>query len=662
MNNIADLSINTIRALSMDAVQMANSGHPGAPMGLAAAAYGLWQDHLRHNPADPTWFNRDRFVLSNGHASMLLYSLLHLTGYEQMTMAQIRNFRQWGSVTPGHPEVHMTDGVEMTTGPLGQGISTAVGMAISEAQLNARFGDVIDHYTYVICSDGDLMEGVSAEASSIAGHLGLGKLICLYDDNNITIDGRTDLSFTEDVLKRYEAYGWHVVRLEDGNDVAAVSAAIVEAQGVTDRPSMISVPTVIGFGSPNKADHSSSHGSPLGDGEIEATKAQLGWPHSERFFVPNEVREHMDARNDGAVFQKNWEATLSRFEGSNPAEHAELVRRMRGDLPADWASALPTFPPDAKGMATRASGGKVIASLYARLPELTGGSADLAGSTKTLHSQFGEMQRGNYNAQNMHFGIREHAMAAIANGMTLHGGTRGFGATFLQFADYMRPALRIAALSHIPSLMVFTHDSIGLGEDGPTHQPVEHLASLRAIPNYWVFRPADANEVSACWKLAIERTGGPSALVLTRQDVPTIDAASLRQVGDASRGAYVVADSDGAPELIVLSTGSEVSVCIEAWRTLTDRGHRVRVVSMPCWELFDAQGAEWRETVLPAAVTKRLAVEAGVTQGWHRWIGTAGDAITIDGFGSSAPSEVLFEKYGFSPADVVQRAERLLAN
>lgn len=661
MPNVADLSVNTIRTLSMDAVQLANSGHPGAPMGLAATAYALWQDHLRHNPEDPHWFDRDRFILSNGHASMLLYSLLHLTGYEQMTMDQIRAFRQWDSVTPGHPEVHMTDGVEMTTGPLGQGISTAVGMAIAEAHLNARFDGVIDHYTYVICSDGDLMEGVSAEASSIAGHLGLGKLICLYDDNSITIDGATDIAFTEDVLARYEAYGWHVIRLTDGNDVQAISAAIVEGQEVRDKPTMISVPTVIGFGSPSKAGKSSSHGSPLGDDEITATKAQLGWEHDEHFFVPEEVREHMGAANDGGAFQAAWEHKLSEYEAKDPVKHAELLRRISGDLPGDWADALPVFEPSDKGMATRASGGKVVQALYAKLPELMGGSADLAGSTKTLHKEFGELQRDNYDAQNMHFGIREHAMAAIANGMTLHGGTRGFGATFLQFADYMRPALRIAALSDIPSLMVFTHDSIGLGEDGPTHQPVEHLAALRAIPNYWVFRPADANEVSACWKEAVERMDGPSALVLTRQDVPTIDRDGYRQIGDPSRGAYVIADAvSGEPELILLSTGSEVSLCLQAWQTLTEQGHQVRVVSMPCWELFEEQDAQWHEAVLPRAVHRRIGVEAGVSMGWHRWVGAYGDLITLDRFGASAPSEVLFEKFGFSTENVVSRALGLL--
>ncbi len=661
MTDLANLSINTIRTLSMDAVQKANSGHPGAPMGLAAAAYVMWQRHLSHNPADPEWFDRDRFVLSNGHASMLLYSLLHLTGYEQMTMEQIRNFRQWRSVTPGHPEVHITRGVETTTGPLGQGLSTAVGMAMAEAQLNARFDGVISHYTFGICSDGDLMEGVTHEACALAGHLGLGKLIFLYDDNNITIDGRTDISFTEDVLKRFEAYGWDVDQVDDGNDIEAIHEAIERAKLQSDKPTLISVKTIIGFGSPNKADSSSSHGSPLGDEEIARTKENLGWPYDEPFFVPDEVREHMDRSDAGARAQKDWEARLAEYQEKNPEKHAELVRRIRGELPEDWTSNFPTFEPSAKGMATRASGGKVVRAMYASLPELTGGSADLAGSTKTLHEEFGVMEKGAYDAQNIHWGVREHGMAAIVNGMCLHGGVRGFGATFLQFADYMRPALRIAALSHIPSLMVFTHDSIGLGEDGPTHQPVEHLASLRATPNYWVFRPADANEVAACWKLAIERRDGPSCLALTRQDVPTLDLSEHEQRGDASRGGYVIAEAPStSPNILLLATGSEVSLCLEAWERLVEAGHQPRVVSMPCWELFEAQDPAWREQVLPRAVRARVAVEAGVSFGWDRWIGPEGKSITIDKFGHSAPAEVVFEKYGFTVENVVEVALSLL--
>lgn len=658
-DSIAQLSINTIRTLSIDAVQKANSGHPGAPMGLAPAAYAIWQNHLRHAPTRLDWFNRDRFVLSNGHASMLLYSLLHLTGYESMTLDQIKNFRQWGSITPGHPEVHITEGVETTTGPLGQGLATAIGMALAEANLRDTYGDIVDHYTFGICSDGDLMEGVTSEASSLAGHLGLGKLIFLFDDNEITIDGRTDISFTEDVLKRYEAYGWHVARVEDGNDFEAIDAAIEEAKAETEKPSLISVRTTIGFGSPNKADSSDSHGSPLGPDEVTATKDNYGWDYPE-FHVPDEVRDHMDATERGDALAEAWEARFEQWRSDQPEKAAELERRISGELPDGWADGIPTFEPDAKGMATRASGGKVISYLMGQLPELAGGSADLAGSNKTLHTEYGLMQPGELDGQNIHFGVREHAMGAITNGMTLHGGFRGFGATFLVFADYMRPALRIAALSHVPSLTVFTHDSIGLGEDGPTHQPIEHLASLRAMPNYSVFRPGDANEVGECWRAAIERTDGPSALVLTRQNVPTIDREALKTRGDATRGGYILADCDGTPDIILIGTGSEVALCVEAREKLTEAGHAVRVVSLPCWDLFEAQSDDWRETVLPAGVTKRVAVEAAATFGWERWVGADGLVVGMTSFGHSAPAEVAFEKFGFTVDNVVRHANSLL--
>lgn len=657
--DLIDLSINTIRTLSMDAVQRANSGHPGAPMGLAAAAYVIWKRHLRHDPQVHNWPNRDRFILSNGHASMLLYSLLHLTGYPAMTLDEIKNFRQWQSNTPGHPEVGDTPGVEMTTGPLGQGLSTAVGMAIAEAQLNARFGPIIDHYTFGICSDGDLMEGVTSEASSLAGHLGLGKLIFLFDDNEITIDGRTDISFTEDVLARYRAYGWHVDRVEDGNDVESIDQAIEAAKSETTRPSLISIKTVIGYGSPSKADSSSSHGSPLGDEEIERTKEALGWESREAFFVPDEVRDHMDARATGESSRVAWEKALDEFSRAEPDAHAELTRRLSGELPQGWDHDLPDFNADSGALATRASGGKVIKSLMASLPELTGGSADLAGSNKTLHPEFGVIARDNYDGQNMHFGVREHAMGAITNGMTLHGGLRGFGATFLVFSDYMRPALRIAALSHIPSITVFTHDSIGLGEDGPTHQPIEHLAALRSIPNYWVMRPGDANEVRDCWQLAIQRTDGPSALVLTRQNVPTLDRDTLEMHGDATRGGYIVSDCDGVPDIILIGTGSEVSLCIEAQTLLHDEGLSTRVVSLPCWEAFEEQDETYQKRILPPEVTRRVAVEAACSMGWHRWVGDRGQIVGLDRFGASAPAEVLFEKFGFTPERVAECAKNL---
>lgn len=656
------LAVNTIRALAMDAVQQADSGHPGAPMGLAAAAYVIWQRHLRHAPQDPTWADRDRFVLSNGHASMLLYALLHLTGYEAMTLDQIKNFRQWGSLTPGHPEAELTPGVEVTTGPLGQGFATAVGLAIAEAQLNARFGAVIDHHTFGICSDGDLMEGVSHEAASLAGHLGLGKLIFLYDDNNITIDGGTDLSFSEDVTARFEAYGWHVLSVDDGNDLDVIDAAIQEARDERQRPSLIRVRTVIGFGSPAKAGKSSSHGSPLGLDEIKKTKQALGWSHEAPFTVPAEVRKHMDASKRGAALMQDWREQKAAFIAHNPERGAELERRLKRQLPQGWSDALPKFKPDAKGMATRASSGKVVEALFATLPELIGGSADLAGSNKTFFAKYGVFDRDTRDAQNIHFGVREHAMAAVANGLCLHGGARGFGATFLVFSDYMRPALRLAALMHQPSIMVFTHDSIGLGEDGPTHQPIEHLMALRTIPNYSVLRPADANEVAACWQLAIERTDGPSGLVLTRQDVPTFDRDALGSVGDATRGGYILAEANAAtPSVILIATGSEVAIAIDAREQLQAQGVPTRVVSLPCWELFQAQDAAWRELVLPASVTARVSIEAGATHGWERYIGYQGVAIGLDHFGASAPFEVLYERFGLTAKRLVETARGLIA-
>ncbi len=661
---LAQLSINTIRTLSMDAVQRANSGHPGAPMGLAPTAYVLWQNHLRHDPADPEWINRDRFILSNGHASMLLYSLLHLTGYESMTMEEIKNFRQWKSLTPGHPEAELTPGVETTTGPLGQGFATAVGMALAEAHLNASYGDIIDHFTFGICSDGDLMEGISHEAASLAGHLGLGKLIFLYDDNSITIDGRTDISFTEDTTRRFEAYGWQVLQVDDGNDIDAIDKAIEQAKAHTDRPTLISVKTIIGYGSPNKADTSSSHGSPLGEEEIRKTKEYLGWTADEPFFVPDEVRDHMTAtaRRRGEEWHSAWQSRFDAMKADRPDAHAELHRRIQGYLPPRWADDIPSFQPDEKGMATRASSGKVVNHLYGVLPELIGGSADLAGSNKTLHPEHGVIAAGEFAGQNIHFGVREHAMAAVANGLCLHGAARGFGATFLVFSDYMRPALRLAALMHQPSLMVFTHDSIGLGEDGPTHQPIEHLMSLRAMPNYFVFRPADANEVRECWKLAIERTDGPSGLVLTRQNVPTLERRGLGGFGRSDQGAYILADNSGddLPELILIATGSEVSLALDAWHQLGEDGHKVRLVSMPCWDLFEVQDVSYRDRVLPPSVKKRISIEAGSIFGWERWIGLEGRAIGMNSFGASAPYEELYEQFGITTDHVVATARELL--
>ncbi|MFW5967154.1 MAG: transketolase [Persicimonas sp.] len=659
---IEQLTIDTIRTLAMDAVQKAESGHPGAPMGLAPAAYVLWHNHLRHNPKNPQWPNRDRFVLSNGHASMLLYAMLHLSGYEQMTLDQIKNFRQWGSVTPGHPENFETEGVEMTTGPLGQGFGTAVGMALSEAQLNERFDGLIDHFTYVFCSDGDLMEGISHEAASLAGHLGLGKLVYVFDDNEITIDGGTDLTFTEDVAGRFESYGWHVQKVEDGTDLEAIDEAIEAAKQVDDKPSIIALRTVIGHGSPNKAGKSASHGAPLGVDEVERTKEALGWPYDEPFYVPDEVRAHMsEAVDRGHNLESEWSDKLESYANKAPEKYAELTRRLSGELPDGWNVDLPEFEPDESGMATRKASGAVIEELYERLPELTGGSADLAGSNKTLFEEYGVVEEGHYDAQNIHFGVREHAMCAIANGMNLHGGTRGFCATFLIFSDYMRPSLRLAALMGTPTIGVFTHDSIGLGEDGPTHQPIEHLASLRAMPNMTVLRPGDANEVRECWELALENRTGPSAMALTRQSVPTLDRDALGARGDATRGGYIVADCDGEPELILLASGSEVGPCVGAFKELRDQGIDARVVSMPSWEVFEAQDDDYKETVLPSGVPRRLAVEAAATFGWERYVGSEGAIHGVDRFGKSAPAEVNFEKFGFTPEAIAEKARKLLA-
>jgi transketolase len=664
---IEKLTVNTIRTLAMDAVQKANSGHPGAPMGLAPAAYVVWHNHLRHNPKNPDWHDRDRFILSNGHASMLLYAMLHLTGYEQMTLDQIKDFRQWDSATPGHPENFETEGVEMTTGPLGQGFGTAVGMAMAEAQLNERFDGVVDHFTYVFCSDGDLMEGLSHEAASLAGHLGLGKLVYIFDDNHITIDGGTDLSFTEDVQKRFDAYGWHVQTVDDGNDLDAIDEAVEQAKSVTGQPSIIALRTVIGYGSPSKAGKSASHGSPLGEDEIVATKKALEWPYTDRFHVPDEVRGHMSAATErGHTLESEWADRLESYADERPDKYAELTRRLAGQLPDGWDADLPQFEADAKGMATRKASGAVIEKLYAKLPELTGGSADLAGSNKTLFEEYGVVRRGHFDGQNVHFGVREHAMCAAANGMNLHGGVRGFGATFLIFSDYMRPALRLAALMQTPTIGVFTHDSIGLGEDGPTHQPIEHLASLRAMPNMTVLRPGDANEVRECWQVAIENTTGPSSMALTRQSVPTFDREALGSVGDATRGAYILADSDladsddGEPEVILMGSGSEVGVCLDAWKKLTDEGIAARVVSMPSWEVFEAQDDAWKDKVLPRSVTKRVAVEAASPFGWERYTGWEGEIHAIDHFGKSAPADVIFEKFGFSGDNIARVAKTLL--
>lgn len=648
-------AINTIRTLSIDAIERAQSGHPGAPMGLAAAAYTLWHYHLKHNPNNPDWVNRDRFILSNGHASMLLYSLLHLTGYPDITIEQLKNFRQWDSLTPGHPERQITRGVETTTGPLGQGISTAVGFAIAEAHLHDTYDGIIDHFTFGICSDGDLMEGISGEASSLAGHLKLGKLIFLYDDNKITIDGTTSIAFTEDVAKRYQAYGWQTIHVEDGNDVSAIHAAINEAKATTDKPSLIILRTHIGFGSPNKQDSPSSHGSPLGANETSLTKAAYAWEHPP-FFVAEEVAQHMNAAKEGEEAERTWQQHFDAWCVEHPEQAKELTFRLKGDG-LDDLSFIPSFPVDPKGTATRSSGGKVLHAVLQNRPELIGGSADLAASNKTFYPDRGVISPESKTGQMIHFGIREHAMAAITNGLTLHGGCRGFHATFLVFLDYMKPALRLAALSKIPTLSIFTHDSIGLGEDGPTHQPIEQIAQLRATPNFFAFRPADANETALCWKAALGRLDGPSALILTRQDLPTLDL--THSIGSASEGAYVVLECDN-PAGVLIATGSELHPCLEAASALAAEGTPVRVVSMPCWELFEQQPESYRNTILPPSLKKRLAVEAACTFGWHRYVGSEGDVLGLDHFGESAPAEVLFEKFGFTATNIAARFRALL--
>jgi transketolase len=649
-------AINTLRFLSADAVQQANSGHPGLPMGAAAMAYTLWTRHLRHNPRNPKWAGRDRFILSGGHGSMLLYSLLHLTGYD-LPLEEIKNFRQFDSKTPGHPEYGLTPGVETTTGPLGQGFAAGVGMAIAATHLAAEFNkpghELIQSYIYGIVTDGDLMEGVSSEAASLAGHLQLGRIIYLYDDNHISIDGSTDLAFTEDRAARFEAYGWHVQKIEDGNDVEAIDAAIRAAKA-DPRPSLICVRTTIGFGAPKKQGTSKAHGEPLGDEELNAAKENLGWPVEPRFMIPGDVMEfYRDAVEKGREREYDWKMKLDAYKRLHPALGAELSRRLAGQLPEGWESALPTFPVDAKGMATRASSGKVLDAISAKLPELVGGSADLTPSNNTKFNEAGDFQKDNPAGRYFRFGVREHGMGAALNGINLYGGLIAYGGTFLIFSDYMKPAIRIAAISHIPSIFVFTHDSVGLGEDGPTHQPIEHLAALRAVPHLTLIRPADANEVAQAWKVALSNRKQAVALALTRQNVPTLEGT---ETGALEKGAYVLKDF-GTPEIILMASGSEVSLIMDAARQLHAEGRGVRVVSFPSWDLFEAQDAAYRESVLPKNITARLAVEAGATLGWERY---ATSVLGIDHYGASAPYKVIFERFGFTVENVVARAKELI--
>lgn len=673
-HDLDQANVNTIRFLAVDAVQKANSGHPGMPLGAAPMAYVLWTRFLRHNPANPHWINRDRFVLSAGHGSMLLYSLLHLSGYD-LSLDDIKQFRQWGSKAPGHPERGQTPGVEVTTGPLGQGLANAVGMAIAEAHLAAIYNQqghvIIDHYTYAIASDGDLMEGVASEAASLAGHLRLGKLTVLYDNNNVTLAAGTDITFSEDRAKRFGAYGWHTVTVDDGNDLGAIEAALRAACKEVSRPSLILVRTHLGFGSP-KQDSFKAHGSPLGEQDVALTKQKLGWPAEPAFLIPAPSLDYFrQAVTKGREMEAAWDEDLSGYGRDYPDLAAALQQIFQGTLPDHWDADIPIFPPDAKGMATRVASGKIMNAVAARLPGFTGGSADLGPSTMTALTDLGDFnpvdltgldEQGSdggwsYAGRNVHFGVREHAMGAIVNGMAAHGGTIPYGSTFLIFSDYMRPPIRLAALMGLHVVYVFTHDSIALGEDGPTHQPVEQLASLRAVPNLTVIRPADANETAAAWRVALEARDHPVALVLTRQDLPTLDRSRYAAAGNLHRGAYVLEESgDGPPDLILIASGSEVALIVAAADLLRKQGERVRLVSMPSWELFDAQDQAYRNGVLPPEARARLAVEAGSAQGWHRYVGEAGDVLSIDRFGASAPAAVLMREYGFTAEEVCRRA------
>jgi transketolase len=663
-DELDQLCINTIRTLAMDAVQKAKSGHPGLPMGTAAMAYTLWTRFLKHNPAHPDWPDRDRFVLSAGHGSMLLYGLLHLTGYD-LPLEQLQSFRQWESKTPGHPEHGLTPGVEATAGPLGQGFGNGVGMAITERFLAAYFNKpghtIVDHYVYAIVSDGDLMEGVSSEAASLAGHLKLGKLIYLYDDNHISIEGSTDLAFTEDRALRFQAYGWHVQRV-DGNDLAAVTAALRAAQAETERPSLIVARTTIGYGSPHKQGTAEAHGEPLGEDEVKATKEALGWPLEPAFYIPAEALAHFrQAVAHGQECEAEWQKRFAAYAQAYPDLAAEWQRAQKGELPAGWDSGIAAFPADPKGIATRSASGTVMNAIAPRLPYFMGGSADLAPSTRTLLKGTGDYEAGNYGNRNMHFGVREHGMGAILNGMALHRGVIPFGATFFVFADYMRPAIRLAAITKLPVIYVFTHDSIGVGEDGPTHEPVEHLAALRAIPYLSVIRPADANETAVAWKVAIEHKEGPVALILTRQNVPTFDRTRYAPAEGLRRGAYIMAEAAGGkPDIILIGTGSELQLAVGASAELAKKGIAARVVSMPSWDLFERQDRAYQESILPPGVTARLAVEAGVTQGWHRYVGLAGDVVGMDRFGASAPYQTIMQHLGFTVENVVARALAVL--
>ncbi|MCU1278070.1 MAG: Transketolase, partial [bacterium] len=679
-DELDQLCVNTLRFLAVDMVQNANSGHPGMPLDAAPMTYVLATRFIRRNPGDPGFIDRDRFVLSSGHASALLYATLHLTGYEAMTLEQLKRFRQWHSLTPGHPESHLTRGVEASTGPLGQGIGNAVGMAIGEAHLAARYNrpghEVFNHYTYVIAGDGDFMEGVQAEAASLAGHLNLGKLIVLYDSNGVTLSGTTALTFTEDVPTRYRAYGWHVQQVDDGNDLGAIGRAIEAAKEARAQPSIIVVKTVMAYGAPDVAGSSRAHGNPLGVEEVKKTKRNLGWPEQPPFYIPAEALAHFrSALERGKTLQDGWSRRFAAYAKEFPDLAQEITRRFSAQLPSGWDAKLPQFPADAKGLATRKASEAVLQELAKTVPELVGGSGDLDPSTFTWLKEDGDFESPlrpregvegavgggwGYAGRNIHFGVREHAMGAAVNGLVYHGGFIPFGATFLVFADYMRPPIRLSAIAELRSIWVYTHDSIAVGEDGPTHEPVEQIASLRAIPGVTVLRPCDANETRVAWQVAVENHDGPTVLVLSRQHAPTLDRVRMAPAEELRRGAYVLNRDETDPDLILIATGAEVSFIVAAEPILRQRGLRVRLVSMPSWELFAQQSAEYRDTVLPRAVKARLAVEAARSFGWERWVGSDGDVVAVDRFGASAPGGIVLKEYGFSVENVVARALALV--
>jgi transketolase len=663
-NQLDQLCINTIRVLAAEAVEKAKSGHPGMPMGAAPMAYVLWTRFLRHNPVNPSWPDRDRFILSAGHGSALLYALLHLTGYD-LSLEDLMNFRQWGSKTPGHPEYGLTPGVEVTTGPLGQGLSNAVGMAMAERFLAARFNrpgyDIVDHYTYVIAGDGDLMEGVTHEAASLAGHLKLGRLICLYDDNHISIEGDTGLAFTEDRAARFSAYGWQVLHVEDGNDTAALEAALEAALAVKDKPSLIMVRTQIGFGSPNKQGKPAAHGEPLGAEELKLTKEKLGWPQEPAFHIPEQALSHFrQAVEQGRSMNAKWQDLFDSYQKAFPKLSEEWLEWQSGRLPQGWDRAIPVFPPGEEGMATRAASGEFLNAVSGSLPNLLGGSADLAPSNKTYIKGAGDFAAGYFQGRNLHFGVREHGMGSILNGLALHGGVIPYGATFLVFSDYMRPPIRLSAMMGLKVIYIFTHDSIGVGEDGPTHQPVEHLASLRVIPGLTVIRPADANETSEAWRVALT-VNGPVVLILSRQNLPILDRQKFAAADGLSRGAYVLNQAGKSmPDAIVMASGSEVHLALQAAERLQEVGVSVRVISMPSWELFERQPVDYRREVLPPQVKARVAIEAGSSQGWQRYTGDYGEIISIDHFGASAPAGTLFDKFGFTVDNIVEKTLKVV--